>query len=149
MCLLTCSDGTTQGHQLNMATLQTTLSRLIAIIQQVGLDQRPNGATLLTHASMILSITGLWGRLFNGRHGFTARSPNTANGEGRKQEEKAEDWTSNSPRSAGYAGILKQTPFRGAEDKRPHPSRGVFFYFGFFLAFGFSRQKPCAWRARD
>lgn len=62
-----------------MATLQTTLSSLIAIIQQVGLDQSPHGATLLSHAGMIISITGLWGHLFNVRHSFTARSPYTVN----------------------------------------------------------------------
>jgi hypothetical protein len=28
---------------------------------------------------MIISITGLWGHLFNVRHSFTARSPYTVN----------------------------------------------------------------------
>lgn len=36
---LTCSDRSTQRHQLNMAILQTTLGRRIAFIQQICLDQ--------------------------------------------------------------------------------------------------------------
>jgi hypothetical protein len=46
--------------------------------------------------------------------------------------------------------FLKQTPFRGTDDKRtPIPSRGRIFVFFSFVAFGFSRQKPCTWRPRD
>lgn len=63
----TCSDGTTQGHELDMAILQTTLGRLIAIVQQVGLDQGAHGVTLLGHGGVIIT-GGLRGNLFNCRH---------------------------------------------------------------------------------
>ena len=68
----TCSDGTTQGHQLDMAILQTTLGGLIAIVQQVGLDQGAHGATLLGHGAVII-MASLWGNLFNCRHFVSQR----------------------------------------------------------------------------
>lgn len=69
-----------------MAILQTALGRLIAIIQQVGLDQGADGATLLGHGEVIISMAGLWGHLFNCRHIVTACSPNTVKDEDKKKK---------------------------------------------------------------